>query len=166
MSVISDFFTRFNELSEAASATPDGRAFTAAGFKLHHNGGGCTAWRKDFGSFEVLISDSEGCSHDLDGEADFYLVGRHHYDSNGHYDDSPVESREAKDAVAAIGAVFDLVCDGKDEAEQRAIVGKAYAALVGYDPFDDDPTTTIKSVVQTYGEVIAERTLERRAEPC
>lgn len=41
-------------------------------------------------------------------------------------------------------------------------VGKAYKVIVGYDPFEDDPTQTLEEVTQLLGEVIVEH--QRAAE--
>ncbi|MTH62153.1 hypothetical protein [Paracoccus litorisediminis] len=59
---------RFGPDDEAEAST-DGKAFIAAGFTLHHTGGGCMAWRKIIGTVDVLVTNDDGTSHipDEDG---------------------------------------------------------------------------------------------------
>lgn len=101
----SKFRQWFDSEKAKALATTDGKAFAANNFEFHHNGGGLTAWMRqiDDTGFYILITNSEGCSHDLCGshisdetKPDCYLVGVHN--ENG--DDLPCE--EAKDVAAAI----------------------------------------------------------------
>jgi len=83
----------------------DDSTFKAAGFRLYANGGNLTAWRKESGAGRfVLITDSEGGSHDLGDshvedstKPDCYLVGLHD-------DDECLEFREAMTARDAIEA--------------------------------------------------------------
>lgn len=57
----------------SAAATPEGQKFMAAGFRLEHTGGGCTAWEREVGQtgWRILITDSEGLGHALEGEHSF-----------------------------------------------------------------------------------------------
>lgn len=43
-----------------------------------------------------------------------------------------------------------------DDAAQRSFLGKAYADLVGYDPFADDVAATVESVADLYVDVLVE----------
>jgi hypothetical protein len=54
----------------AANATPEGQALTASNFALEHTGGGCTAWERpvDSTGWTIMITDSEGLGHALEGD--------------------------------------------------------------------------------------------------
>lgn len=95
---MTDFWTHFAQIEKDALATADGKLFAAAGFKLRANGGNCTAWHKDLGRGQyVLITDGDGCSHDLSGEADKYLIGMQD-DEGNEYD--YCEAATAQEAIA------------------------------------------------------------------
>lgn len=76
----------------SANATPEGQLFNAAGFRLEHTGGGCTAWEREVGEtgWRILITDSEGLGHSLEGdhcyrpgEPDCWLIGAASDDGDG-----------------------------------------------------------------------------------
>jgi len=48
---------------------------------------------------------------------------------------------------------------------RRAMLGQAYAALIGYDPFEDDPDATADGVAQTLSEFLAEPGATEGADP-
>jgi hypothetical protein len=90
--VTANFWDWFNGVTATALATEEGKAFAAAGFALAHTGGGCTAWERPVGStgWRVLITDSEGLGHKLEGESvydpgepDHWLVGAQNNDGDG-----------------------------------------------------------------------------------
>lgn len=98
-------FEWFDALAAGAERTDDGRLFKAAGFKLDHTGGGCTAWRRDVAEgCYILITDSGGTDHRLGesyaadpGRADCWLIGLHRDD--GDYSDG-IEAATAAEAIA------------------------------------------------------------------
>lgn len=76
VTVTSNYWERWDKYKAAALATLDGTAFAAAGFEFFHNGGGCSAWRKLLADGRyVMVTDSEGSSHFIEGDADSYIVG-------------------------------------------------------------------------------------------
>lgn len=88
-----------------ASATPEGQTFNAASFHLEHTGGGCTAWERpvDGTPWRILITDSEGLGHTLEGEhcyrpgsPDCWLIGAQNDDGDG------TECEEADTAERAL----------------------------------------------------------------
>lgn len=131
-----------------ALATEDGRRFLAAGFTIEHMGGGCTAWKKDLPANRwILITDSEGCDHTLSdasandpGKPDFWLVGIHDEDSDGDY----MEAGTAGDAI-------------------KAALALEYRDVIGYDPFEDDPSITVEEVAETLREYHAAANAESGA---
>lgn len=93
------FWDRFKEIEARAADTVDGKCFLATGYRLYANGGNCTAWRKDIGRGRfILVTDSEGCTHDLAGEDDYYLVGAHGDD--GWHSESTLERKTAIEVIA------------------------------------------------------------------
>ncbi len=51
------------------------------------------------------------------------------------------------DAVKALIAGLSTL---PDDAARRAFLGTAYTALVGYDPFEDDPRQTIEEIAELF----------------
>lgn len=45
------------------------------GFTITGTGGNCTGWTKDIAEGRLLITDADGCSHDLGKPGDYILVG-------------------------------------------------------------------------------------------
>lgn len=100
------FLNAFNAIETAALATEMGKAFALAGFKLAHTGGGCTAWERKFADgWTIIITDSEGCSHNLDSalDGDHFLIGA--MDQNDDYLDV---TQEGADWVEALDRADDL----------------------------------------------------------
>jgi hypothetical protein len=78
-----DFWAWFDKRESEANATDDGKRFTAAGFELHHTGGGCTAWLRQIPDSEwhLLVTAGDGCSHELATDIpDCWLIGAHSRD--------------------------------------------------------------------------------------
>ncbi|MER8619214.1 hypothetical protein NKG99_20645 [Mesorhizobium sp. M1409] len=94
-----------------ADGTPEGQAFNAGGFHLEHTGGGCTAWERpvDGTGWRILITDSEGLGHTLEGDHSFrpgkpdcWLIGAQSDDDDGtdcEEADSVEQALEIADAI-------------------------------------------------------------------
>ena len=113
---MSQSFEWFDKLTTAAESTDEGRLFKAAGFDLHHTGGGCTAWRRAaVDGYHILVTDSTGTDHRL---GDSYVIDAAHPDRwliGLHLDDGDhLESSDAATVVEAIEAAGRL-----DEAARR-----------------------------------------------
>lgn len=99
-------FEWFDELVAAAARTEDGRLFSAAGFELHHIGGGCTAWRRAaVDGYFILVTDSTGTDHRLGNSyaidaarPDRWLIGLH-LDDGDHLDS--IETTTVAEAIAS-----------------------------------------------------------------
>jgi hypothetical protein len=96
---------------DTANATPEGQIFNASNFHVEHTGGGCTAWERpvDDTGWTILITDSEGLGHSLEGDhcyrpgfADCWLIGAHDNDGEG------TECEEADTAERAIEIANEL----------------------------------------------------------
>lgn len=108
---MSRFFEWFDTLVVEAAQSDDGKLFMAAGFVLHHTGGGCTAWRRDIGTgSSILITDSGGTDHRLaasyaidPGRRDCWLIGIHHDDESS----DGVEAATVAEAIATAQRLAD-----------------------------------------------------------
>lgn len=74
---MSDFYAWFDGMRAAARASDDGKVFAASNFDIAHTGGSCTAWSRDIDDtgWCVIITCSEGCSHELYDADDCWFVG-------------------------------------------------------------------------------------------
>lgn len=102
------------DLARRARATEPGQIFLDADFALYDAGMGLTAWRLDIiDGWHILITDSEGLSHELgpnylyDGsKPDAWLIGIH--GPRGEYQDELDETTDAATA-ARIGHLLAAV---------------------------------------------------------
>lgn len=167
------FWARFNALATAAAQTEDGKVFIAAGFKLHANGGGLTAWRKEINAeWEILITNEGGDSHDLEDESDSWLVVMH--DTQGEFVASQTGSPSPADAIATANAahlarafadeleseigeiamnqvrrynvvnVGDIACASHDFCDANMTMHDAFKSVMGCEPeFLNDPESAL-----------------------
>jgi len=114
----------WDDVVAKANATPEGQVFTASNFTLEHTGGGCTAWERpvDNTGWRVLITDSEGLGHSLEGKhaydpdrEDCWLIGAHNDDGDSFRDecDEALTAEEALVAADNLHAAIRLREDGK-----------------------------------------------------
>lgn len=99
----SKFWAWFDATNARALETDDGKEFAAAGFKLDHTGGGCTAWRRDIeatGWAIVITTDDSG--HVLTAED--VANGGHYVVFVQHNEDDAYSASEAE------GTAFEAVC--------------------------------------------------------
>lgn len=99
----SKFWAWFDATNARALETDDGKEFAAAGFKLDHTGGGCTAWRRDIeatGWAIVITTDDSG--HGLTAED--VANGGHYVVFVQHNEDDAYSASEAE------GTAFEAVC--------------------------------------------------------
>jgi hypothetical protein len=107
------FVEWFIDLQDKASQTADGIAFINSNFELSHQGGGTTAWFRDIDDtdWHILITDSEGCSHDLTDEGeDYYLIGGHN--AEGKFTGNCQTAATAEEAIRLADEMHERIAKG------------------------------------------------------
>lgn len=97
------FWKWFDRVEALALETDDGKEFAAAGFKLHHTGGGCTAWRREIPETAwsvIIVTDDAG-----------HLVTPEDIANGGHYVVFVEHNEECSySASQDEGTAFEAIC--------------------------------------------------------
>lgn len=110
MTTTETFTTMLQAAMEQERSSPVGRRFTAAGFTLEHNGGGCTVWQlidPALPKLLVWVSLSENPDPideigNIDDEPALWTCGVHNLDDDGMMTDKDGECEDVRGVSASI----------------------------------------------------------------